>query len=71
MGYKAANIRQLSPTTKIVMLSMHNSSAAAEEAFRAGVALYVTKSETGADFMRTIDALFGDFSRVRDQFPTF
>jgi DNA-binding NarL/FixJ family response regulator len=56
----AAKIRQVSPATKIVMLSMHSSSYSAEEAFRAGVSAYVTKSEAGTELMRTVNALFGD-----------
>jgi DNA-binding NarL/FixJ family response regulator len=56
----AARIRQLSPDTKIIMLSMHNSSYSAEEAFRAGVSVYITKSEAGVELMRAVDALFPD-----------
>jgi NarL family two-component system response regulator LiaR len=56
----ATKIRQLSPDTKIVMLSMHTSAYSAEEAFRAGVNVYITKSEAGSELMRTVDTLFGD-----------
>jgi DNA-binding NarL/FixJ family response regulator len=56
----AARIREVSPATKIVMLSMHNSSYSAEEALRVGVSAYVTKSEAGTELMRTINALFTD-----------
>ncbi|MGB6199893.1 MAG: response regulator transcription factor [Candidatus Acidiferrales bacterium] len=57
--HAAAKIRQIAPNTKIVMLSMHTSSYSAEEAFRVGVNVYLTKSEAGAELMRTVDALFG------------
>lgn len=54
----AAKIRQISPQTKIVMLSMHSSPFAAEEALRAGANAYVTKSEAGAGLMQAINTLF-------------
>lgn len=56
----AVKIRQLSPNTKIVMLSLHTSAYSAEEAFRAGVSVYITKSEAGGELMRAVDALFSD-----------
>lgn len=56
----AVRIRQVSPVTKIVMLSMHSSYYSAEEAYRAGVNAYVTKSEAATELMRTINAIFGD-----------
>ena len=54
----AARIRQVSPMTKIIMLSMHSSSYAAEEALRAGASVYLTKSDAGAQLMHAVDALF-------------
>ena len=58
----AAKIRQVSPTTKIIMVSMHSSPYVTREAIRAGVDLYLTKSEVYADLMRTIDELFSKSS---------
>jgi DNA-binding NarL/FixJ family response regulator len=58
--HAAARIREISPETKIVMLSMHSSAYSAEEAFRAGVSAYVTKSEAGTALMRTVSELFAN-----------
>jgi DNA-binding NarL/FixJ family response regulator len=66
-GIQAAKrIRQLSPATKIVILSSHSDSLAAAEALRAGASAYVTKSDPSG-LIRTINALFagpGDADRM-------
>jgi DNA-binding NarL/FixJ family response regulator len=60
-GIQAARrIRQVSPSTKIVMLSSHSAATAAEEALRAGASAYVTKSDANTNLIRTINALFPD-----------
>jgi DNA-binding NarL/FixJ family response regulator len=56
----AAKIREISPQTKIIMLSMHGPSYAEREALRAGVDAYLTKSNAGPDLMRVIRELFKD-----------
>jgi DNA-binding NarL/FixJ family response regulator len=58
-GFQAAErIRKIAPTTKIVMLTMHSAPQAAQQAERAGIDAYVTKSEAGVTLIRTIDSLF-------------
>ncbi len=62
-GLQAAQkIRSFSPKTKIVMLSMHSSPRVEQEALLAGVDVFLTKSDAGANFLRTIDALFDGVS---------
>jgi DNA-binding NarL/FixJ family response regulator len=56
----AAKIRQLAPSTKIVMLSMHNSKYIAQEALHAGADIFLTKQQAGTELIRTIDSLFGE-----------
>lgn len=56
----AAKIRQLSSSTKIVMLSMHNSIYVAQDALEAGADAFLTKAQAGTELIRTISLLFGD-----------
>jgi DNA-binding NarL/FixJ family response regulator len=56
----AAKIRQLSSSTKIVMLSMHNSIYVAQDALEAGADVFLTKAQAGTELIRTISSLFGD-----------
>jgi DNA-binding NarL/FixJ family response regulator len=56
----AAKIRQLSSSTKIVMLSMHNSIYVAQDALEAGADVFLTKAQAGTELIRTISLLFGD-----------
>jgi DNA-binding NarL/FixJ family response regulator len=56
----AAKIRQLASSTKIVVLSMHNSISIAQDAFDAGADVFLTKAQAGTELIRTINSLFGD-----------
>jgi len=56
----AARIRQLASSTKIVMLSMHNSRYVAQDALDAGADIFLTKAQAGTELIRTIDSLFGE-----------
>ena len=56
----AAKIRQLASSTKIVVLSMHNSTSIAQDAFDAGADVFLTKAQAGTELIRTINSLFGD-----------
>jgi DNA-binding NarL/FixJ family response regulator len=56
----AAKIRQLASSTKIVMLSMHNSISIAQDALDAGADVFLTKAKAGTELIRTINSLFGD-----------
>jgi DNA-binding NarL/FixJ family response regulator len=58
----AAKIRRLSPATKIVILSIHDSPHIKREALDAGADAFVTKSAAGAELIQTIDALFSGIS---------
>jgi DNA-binding NarL/FixJ family response regulator len=54
----AAKIRQISPATKIVILSMHESPHITQEALRAGAHVFLTKSSAGARLIHTVAELF-------------
>ena len=51
-------IRSLSPTTKIIILSMHDSPQVQAEARSAGADAYLTKTATAAEITRTIRKVF-------------
>lgn len=54
----AAKIRQISPETKIIILSMHDSPHIGKEALRAGADVFVSKSTAGVSLIRTVEELF-------------
>jgi DNA-binding NarL/FixJ family response regulator len=57
-GLEAAReIRQLSPKTKIIIFSMHDSPRIAEEAQRAGADAYLAKTAHFTELQKTIAAL--------------
>lgn len=73
-GIQAAfEIRQLSPATKILFLSVHESSAAAMAAIRVlGVAGFVPKSEAGKELVPTLKRLFpNDGENAKSEPPLF
>lgn len=54
----AAKIRKISPATKIVVLSTHDSPQVKRAALDAGAHAFVTKSETGDQLIKVIESLF-------------
>ncbi len=57
-GFEAARqIRVLAPATKIVMLSMHDSPQAAQQAKQAGADAYVVKSHSSRELHQLIAAM--------------
>ena len=71
-GIEAARqIRQVSPTSKIIFLSQHDSLQMAREALRVGGRGYVTKIDAAAELLTAIQSLeSGDFfvsERLRNQ----
>jgi DNA-binding NarL/FixJ family response regulator len=54
----AAAIRRLSPGTKIIMVSMHDSPLMVKEAHAAGADAYITKTSAGKELLPTINRLF-------------
>jgi len=54
----AAKIRALSPPTKIIVVTMHDSPQMADEARAAGADAYVTKMSAGKELLATMAALF-------------
>ena len=58
-GLQAAKtIRRLSPGTKIIMVSMHDSPQMMKEARTAGADAYITKSSAGKELLATMQTLF-------------
>jgi DNA-binding NarL/FixJ family response regulator len=58
-GLQAAKaIRRLSPGTKIIMVSMHDSPLMAKEARAAGADAYITKTSAGKELLPTMHRLF-------------
>jgi two-component system nitrate/nitrite response regulator NarL len=53
----AAKIRQLAPSTKILVLSMHDSPQAKQEALAVGADAFLTKTASTDTFIRTVTAL--------------
>jgi DNA-binding NarL/FixJ family response regulator len=53
----AAKIRQLVPSTKILILSMHDSPQAKHEALAVGADAFLTKTASTDTFIRTVTAL--------------
>lgn len=54
-GFEAARqIRKFAPATKIVMLSMHDSAQAADQAIQAGADAYVVKSRSSSELHQCI-----------------
>jgi DNA-binding NarL/FixJ family response regulator len=54
----AAAIRRLSPSTKIIMVSMHDSPLMVKEAHAAGADAYITKASAGKELLPTMLRLF-------------
>ncbi len=54
----AAAIRRLSPSTKIIMVSMHDSPLMVKEAQAAGADAYITKASAGKELLPTMLRLF-------------
>jgi DNA-binding NarL/FixJ family response regulator len=58
-GLQAAEkIREVSPATKIVILSMHESPYITEKALQAGADVFLSKSDAGGKLLRAVDQLF-------------
>jgi DNA-binding NarL/FixJ family response regulator len=53
----AAKIRQLAPSTKILVLSMHDSPQAKHEALAVGADAFLTKTASTDTFIRTVTAV--------------
>ncbi|HXM93110.1 MAG TPA: response regulator transcription factor [Candidatus Dormibacteraeota bacterium] len=53
----AAKIRQLVPSTKILILSMHDSPQSAREALAVGADAFLTKTASTETFIRTVTTL--------------
>jgi DNA-binding NarL/FixJ family response regulator len=66
----ATQIRQVSPGTKIVVLSMHESPYIAKEALQAGADAFLPKSSAGTRLIQTVRGLFsaepGYLEQARD-----
>jgi len=56
---QAAKIRVLLPTTKILILSMHDSPQSARQALDVGADAFLTKSASTETFIRTVTILLG------------
>ena len=71
-GIQAAfEIRQLSPATKILFLSVHQCSAAAMAAIRVlGVAGFIDKSEAGKELVPALRRLFPNETATAESEPT-
>jgi two-component system nitrate/nitrite response regulator NarL len=54
----AVAIRRLAPSTKIIMVSMHDSPQMMKEARAAGADAYITKSSAGKELLATMHTLF-------------
>jgi DNA-binding NarL/FixJ family response regulator len=54
----AVAIRRLVPSTKIIMVSMHDSPQMMKEARAAGADAYITKSSAGKELLATMRTLF-------------
>jgi DNA-binding NarL/FixJ family response regulator len=54
----AAKIREVSPETKIVILSMHESPYITQKALQAGADVFLTKSDAGGKLLQAVDQLF-------------
>jgi DNA-binding NarL/FixJ family response regulator len=54
----AAKIREVSPGTKIVILSMHESPYITQKALQAGADVFLSKSDAGGKLIPAIDQLF-------------
>jgi DNA-binding NarL/FixJ family response regulator len=66
-GLDAARmIRESSPKTPILILSVHKSRQLMEEARKIGVRGYVTKAEAGRDLLKAVDAVLQN----KTYFPT-
>ncbi len=59
----ATKIRQVSPRTKIVIVSMHESGHIVEEALNAGADAFLSKSSAGAQLLQTVSKLFRNGSK--------
>jgi DNA-binding NarL/FixJ family response regulator len=57
-GIEAARqIRELSPTSRIIFVSQESSAEVVQEAFRVGALGYVFKTQAGVDLLPAIDAV--------------
>jgi DNA-binding NarL/FixJ family response regulator len=61
-GLQAAQIiRSFAPETKIIVFSLHDGNTVREEALRAGADVFLHKTATGEEILKTIAALIGTF----------
>jgi len=68
-GVEAARqIRKRHPGTKIVLLTLHESSELAGTAFRAGVNGYLLKSDAEQELIRALNVVLGDGTYVSPRF---
>lgn len=62
-GLEAAQmIRRFRPEIKIIVFSLHDGNAVREEALRAGADVFLHKTATGEEILKTIEALTGTLS---------
>jgi len=52
----ARGIREVSPQTRIIFVSQHDSILLAQDALRAGASAYVVKSDAGRDLLAAVEA---------------
>lgn len=64
-GIEAAKqVRQISPNSRIITLTQHDSQQMVQDAFRAGAVGYVLKSEAGRELLTAIRTVVGGGSYV-------
>jgi DNA-binding NarL/FixJ family response regulator len=52
-------IRQLSPATKVIVVSLHDSQQAVQQAKSAGASAYVVKTRSAAELIEVVKAVLG------------
>jgi two-component system response regulator NreC len=57
LAYSIQMLREASPRTRVVVLTMHDDSAYLQAAFRAGAAGYVVKKSADSELLAAIDAV--------------
>lgn len=60
----AAEIRRIAPTTRIVMLTMHDGAAQRDLARKAGADAFVTKTEAASQLIQVVRSVLGVQSAV-------
>ena len=60
----ATKIREVSPSTKIVILSMHESPYITQKALQAGADIFLSKSNAGGKLLQAVDQLFDNAPKL-------